>query len=116
MTCTNEYIQDISGCYTSINIEIAETTATTDYVLLIKYANESQKLIEVETDADNVINLPNTDLWHVGTGVVSIQLFEVGGCNPIQFTNCATTYDTFSLNFINIQTDATTTTVPCACD
>ena len=115
MTCTSPYIQDISGCYESFTIDIAETTAATDYMLLIKYANESQKLIEVETDAENNILVTNNTLWHVGTGVLSMQLFTVGGCTPISFVNCGVTYDTFELNFINIQTNDTTTVIPCAC-
>lgn len=116
MTCTNQYNTDISGCYDSFIIDIAETTADTDYVLLLKYANESQKLIEVETDSSNNILVTNDSIWHVGTGVVQAQLFTVGGCTPISFVNCGVTYDTFNLNFINIQSNDTTTTIPCPCD
>jgi len=115
MTCTNQYNIDISGCNETITIDIAETTADTDYILLLKYANESQKLIEVETDSSNNIIVTNDNMWHVGTGVLQAQLFAVGGCTPISFTVCDIVYDTFNLNFINIQQNDTNTTIPCPC-
>ena len=114
--CPQQYNQNISGCSETITFDFGDTTVpSTDYVLLLKYANQSQRLIEVETDADNKIILENNDLWHNGTDVLLVQLFALGGCLPLAFTNCEVEYSSMSLTFLDIVTDATNVDVPCTC-
>lgn len=121
MTCSTQYTQDVSGCVTDLLFNIDGINAANDWNVKFTFQSGMSIIKPITFDqpyygGSSQFTISNDNYWHVGTGPVVFEFFQVGdNCAPFTFTHCTATYNAIVLNFTNIQTENDYVGVPCDC-